>query len=172
MSDGEHNLLSVFADIKLHLGDISKNAKDSLRLQKLAGRTTQPVIGRTSGSVKIPSSQVGVIQFGLDGPDQGHFWWVRSLTVSGLTPTTVASGRADIFVSASSYNDLTPGMQDWRDQYTTLPIAAFYAKGALPVKAGEKITVVLSSATASQVYVAGCQYEDYEEGALKQEWSI
>lgn len=170
--------LGVFGDLcaklDLHIGSVSKMTRTLARAQ---GRPpAQPVFGRTTAAGVATTGNVLILRFPLAGPDQGHFWYIRSIVIGGLTPTTTAAGRADIYVSASNLASQPTlaaiGLGDWRDQEATLPAVSFYNRGALPLRLNEELFVVISNGTNLQNYVASVQFEDYEEAAAKESWSL
>lgn len=163
-------IFSLLAQLDVNIGNLAKQS------DKLAQRRPpmQPVFYRVAQTLLVPSNGFGVVAMG--GPDQGHMWHVRSLVVGGLSPTTAATGRADIFVSAGSLLGATSldllGIQDWRDQSIALPNVAFYSNGDLTARLNEEVFVVFSGATPGQMLVATCQVEDVEEAAIGQAWSF
>lgn len=169
---------SVFAELAakldLHIGSVSK-LTDKITKQ-MRKPPAQPVFGRTVAVGTAPSSGILVLRFPLKGPDQGHFWYVRQLIVGGATRTTMAAGSCDVFVSAS---DLTGqaslaaiGLGDERDFSSALPNNAFYGRGEIPLRMNEELFVVISGSTSGQQYVAALSFEDFEEGATAQDWSM
>ena len=165
-------LKGLFLRLELRIGEITDAIKG---LQKSVDkRVAAPVWYRIAQSVVIPASGVGVIR--LAGPDQGHYWHVRGISVGGLTPITTAAGRADVYVSAadlrSSANLATLGLADWRDQATTLPNIASFASEELPLRLNEELYIVITNGTVGQQYVACAQVTDYEEAALRQEFAV
>jgi hypothetical protein len=133
-----------------------------------------PVFNQTQDSVIITAGGFGVIR--LAGPDQGHFWYVRRVVIGGVTPTTVAAGRGDLFVSAADHRSKTAlnqfALTDWRDQALALPSITVYNRGGLNMRLNEELYVAISGATVAQQYIAVCQFEDYEEAAVRQEWAV
>lgn len=165
-------IASLCAKLDLHIGSVDKlsNTLEKQRRRPLA----QPVFGRTVAAGPAPSSGILVLAFPLAGPDQGHFWYVRSITIVGLSPTTTAAGRADVYVSSSNLaaqpSLAAVGSSDWRDVSLTIPNIAFYGRGELPLRLNEELFVVISSGTSGQGYVAAAQFEDFEEGSTRESW--
>ncbi len=137
-------------------------------------------------SAAFPSS--GVLAFDMGGPQQGSVWQVRSIDVGGLTPTTTAAGRCDVFVASTALqvvDGVAAGSQPggggfifgtglaagslgrWRDQALTLPKVAFYSVGDLAVHAQERLYVVFSSGTNTQVLMANVRVDEYETAAYR-----
>lgn len=115
----------------------------------------------------------GTVSLRLHGPDQGHLWYVRSITCGGLAPSTVTPGAADVFILAGNPGQtLEPSLLDWRDQASRLPSIAFYGKGELEVRANEQVWVRFSGCTPEQVVTAVVQVEDIQEGATLQSWGL
>lgn len=161
------------AKLDLHIGSTDKLAKAVARQKP----PSQPVFGRTAGAGLFVTGLPLVISFPLKGPDQGHFWYVRSIVVGGLSPTVAAAGRADVYISAAGLGGVTPslaaiGLADWRDQSIALPNVSFYGTGEMPLRLNEELFVVVTGGTNGQQYVAAVQFEDYEEAARKQDWSM
>lgn len=160
------------AKIDLHIGSTDRLAQtlEKQRRRPLA----QPVFGRTAASGVAPASGILVLGFPLAGPDQGHFWYVRSIIIAGLSPTTTAAGRADVYVSSSALVSQASlaaiGSSDWRDVSLTMPNIAFYGRGEFPLRLNEKLFVVISNGTSGQGYVAAAQFEDFEEGSSRESW--
>lgn len=169
----------MFADlcakIDLHIGSVNKLA-ETLEKQRRKP-PMQPVFGRlaTTGVVNAAGDPM-ILRFPLRGPDQGHYWYVRTIGAAGLTPTLAAAGRADVFVSAADLrSELTLaaiGLADWRDFTNTLPNMAFYGRGDLELRLNEKLFVVISNGTIGQQYAVNMSFEDFEEGAVRQEWGV
>ena len=174
MGDNGVDLASIFGSLKVTLGNVDDRLKAANKIQQQATKANLPVFNQTQDTVIIPANGLGVVR--LTGPDQGHFWYVRRVIVGGLTPTTVAAGRADLFVSAADHRSRTAlnqfAMTDWRDQTASLPNIATYSRGGLNMRLNEELYVVFSSATVGQQYVAMCQFEDYEEAAIRQDWAV
>lgn len=178
MSDtnGAGGFVELAARIDAHIGAIHDLSRE-LRKPRRPLVPVQPVFGRSRASVTVGSSGVAVLRFDQAGPTQGYFWYVRSIVVGGLTPTTTAAGRADVYVVAGhSVEEIGTlagvGLSDWRDQAATLPSVAFYGRGELPLRFNERLSIVLSNATNGQQYVAAVQFEQIEEAASKQTWDL
>jgi hypothetical protein len=179
VDERDRTLFSVFGKIETHLGDIHSHIKsiaDQTRRasQAAAKKTVQPVFFRKVQSAAFPAS--GPLVFRMEGPDLGHFWYVRQITVGGLTPTTTAAGRADIFVSASDLRNIASlsqiGLADWRDQAITLPQVAPYSRGGISLRLNEELFIIISNGTATQQYVAAAQIEDFQEGIVPESWDV
>lgn len=170
--NGGNTLAELVAKIDVHIGSVDKLAEKITQRRPPA----QPVFGRVTTTGLFVAGAVTILRFPLRGPDQGHFWYVRSLIVGGLAPTTTAAGRCDVFVSGADLRELQTlaaiGMGDWRDQSTFLPNIAFYGRGELELRSHEKLFVAISDGTDGQAYVASMSFEDYEEGAVRQGWSL
>jgi hypothetical protein len=169
---GLHVDLDAYFDLALNKAATRIGADVERRFERAIRRVpAQPFNARTAGSVIMGSSGTGVI--GLSGPSQGKFWYIRSLVVGGVTPTTIAAGRADLFVGASRQvvDASSLSLADWRDVALTLPAVAFYGRGEVTMRHNELAYFALSSATNGQEYVAGITLEEFEEAALPQDWS-
>lgn len=168
-------LAGLAAKLDLHIGSVSKLTRQVAK--GMAKPPAQPVFGRTAATGVVPTGGFLVLRFAQAGPDQGHFWYVRNIVIGGTDPSVTAAGKADVYVSAtglSSQPGLSSlGLSDWRDHYASLPVvSAFYGRGVMPLRLNEELFVVLTGATVGQVYVAAAQYEDYEEGAVGESWSV
>jgi hypothetical protein len=149
-----------WAGVRLEIGSML----DGLAAKLKPPRPQLPLYVVESDSVSLTAGGWGVVKF--EGPEGGHLRYIRSIRVSGITPTTVAAGRGDIFVSsrrdlrgsAASLSDFSQG--EWRDQATPLPLVGFYGRGELMVRAQEVLYVAFSSGTASAVYYASISYEE------------
>lgn len=139
--------------------------------RRLDAAPMQPVSREYPSSGIVPAG--GFLVLWLAGPDQGHYWQVRSIVVGGATPATVAAGRADVFITATDLR-LAPsvaaiGLNDWRDQRAALPSVGFYGSGQMRVGQGQELFVVLSTATPAQQYTAVAYIEDFQHAALTQD---
>src|ERR1700757_2419805 len=109
--------IDVNAQLNISLGNLGKAIDRNTMFNRLATKAQYPVNYNPSATVIIPSGGFAVVKIG--GPDLGHFWQVRRIAVGGLSPTTVAAGRADIFVSAGDLRAFTTfgqfSITDWRD---------------------------------------------------------
>lgn len=171
--------VDLSADLCLGLGQLSESLDKHRKSLRWAAAHVTPVFGRGMASGPVPAT--GPLVLYLGGPDLGHFWYVRQIAVGGLTPQTVAPGRADVYVSASGYSQsgygqanfaTEVGLQDWRDQAVSLPLIGAYSRGELPLRLNEHLFVVISNGTVAQNYVATVQYEDFEESYGKQTWDM
>lgn len=149
-----------WAGVRLEIGSMVDNLAAKLK----PPRAQSPLYVVESDAVVLTAGGFGVIKF--EGPEGGHLRFVRSIRVSGATPTTTAAGRGDIYVSsnrslrgfAASLADMSTG--EWRDQATPLPLVGFYGRGDLIVRGQEVLYVVFSSGTASATYYASVSFEE------------
>lgn len=174
--DDGNVIASIAAKIEMHVGRFAEAAK---RIEKrLSKPAMQPVITHAAGTAVANASGLAVITLNLDGPTQGHVWYIRAWRIGGLTPITVAAGRADLFVSggyipqALAANLTGIGMTGWRDFVTAMPAAKFYGVGEQPVITNEHVFVVLSGATNGQEYVANFSITDFELATEETTWSM
>jgi hypothetical protein len=158
-------------EVAIGAGKRSAAALDRID-QRLNRPPQQPVFDRFSAADVIPAGGFKVLRLG--GPDQGHFWYVRQISVGGESTTTAAAGRADVFVSGTDLRTIpgltSLGLADWRDQAITLPLIAYYGRGALSLRSNEELFIAFSSATVAQQYVAACSFEDFEESPAAITW--
>lgn len=176
MNDGDSNpIAELCAKIDLTIGGVGELTRE-LRRPRKPRIPAQPVFGRVRASGIMPSVGPLILTFDQPGPEQGYFWYVRSIVIGGTDPSVVAAGTADIYVSAmlpnSSLTLAALGLADWRDHQATLPSVSFYSRGALPLRLNENLSIVVSGGTATHQYVAACQFEQYEEGSVKESWSV
>ena len=124
-------------------------------------------------SVFIPNAQTFGVAY-LGGPTKGHFWYVRMVRASGVTPSTAAPGRADIFVGPNDFRQYTNlaacPITEWRDQMATMPLVNTYSHGAFRVAPQEGLYVVLSAAGGLQQYVVSCEAYQYPDSDEDIEW--
>lgn len=140
-------------------------------LDKLEGPPPQvPVFYRLPQSGQVAAD--GTVTLRLQGPDQGHMWYVRSITCGGMAPGTSTPGAADVFVLSANPGNTAPSLLDWRDQASRLPSIAFYGEGELEVRANEQVWVRFSGCTAEQIVAAVVQVQDIQEGATEQAWGL
>lgn len=174
-ADGPGMFAELCGRIDLSIGAVSDLTRE-LRRPKKPRPLPAPVFGRVRASGVYPSSGVLALVFDQPGPEQGKFWYARSITVGGVNPTTTANGRADIYVSAmipaQGITLAALGLADWRDFAATLPDVSFYGRGEFPMRHNENLITVISSGTAGQQYVAVCQFEEYQEGVVGEAWDI
>ena len=175
--DAQQGIAGLCAKIDLWIGSADKRVRqleDALAKQA----NPQPVFVRVATSGIMPASGPLILGFPLKGPDQGHFWMVRTLAIGGLSPTTAATGTADVYISSSDIRSLQAGglaalgLADWRDHETALPTLSFYGSGEMPLRFNEEIYVVITGGTAGQQYVAALGAIDYRESAIEQGWSV
>lgn len=175
--DTESPLFSLLAKLDLTLDGFKQSIdREAARVQRKAGKIEQPRIIPFHASVIMPASGFAVVRMDNGGPDQGNYWNVRKLVIGGLTTTTVAAGRADVFVSAGELRNVTTlaqvGIQDWEDQAAALPYLQHYGPGELTLRHNEELYVIISGATALQQYVVRGRAINYQEGTDAQEWSL
>jgi len=170
------SLLSVLGKVSVSIDTLSSRLHKQQQMQALAERAEQPRYITFHSSVIIPASGLICISFDQRGPDQGHYWQVKKIVIGGLTTTTVAAGRADMFVSAADMRNVTTlaqiGIADWEDQAAALPFINHYGDDEFVMRHNEELYVVLSGCTAGQQYVVRGRAVDYEEAANKQAWSL
>lgn len=131
----------------------------------------QPIYFTHTKAASANAAGIAVVKFGP--PEPGHTRFIRSIRVSGQTPTTVASGRADVYVSSSdALNPLASLAEmpqaDWRDQATTLPLVAPYGGEELAQPPNHTLYIVFSSATAGQQYYASISATEVSRISQKQ----
>lgn len=166
-SDGEAGQFGVSLELTARIGSTLERMDN--RLERDAA-IQAPVFYRTGASDVVPAAGT-TLTLRLGGPDQGHFWYVRSIVVGGTDPTVAAAGAADVFVTAADPRQTQPSLLDWRDRATVLPLIAFYGRGELPLRMSEELWVRFTAATAGQMYACAIQVEDMVEAAGRQDWT-
>ena len=173
MTMTEHPIFEAFAKLKIGFDEVKRAVQDQTDWHRMARRASTPVLTHIPFSAVASSAGFAVIKIG--GPEQGRFWYVRSIAIGGSDPSvTTVTGRADIYVSGADLRGYTAlsaiGMADWRDYTTTFPNVSFYGRGELPMRMNEKLYVVLSSSGSAQTIGGGIQIEEYQESAAQQDW--
>lgn len=176
--DTDGAVASLCAKLDLHIGSTDRMAKQLQR--SLRKPPAQPVFGRAGGSGVYDSTAAYMaVRMAQRGPDQGHFWYIRSIIVGGLTPSLAVTGRGDVYVTATDLRNMgslaAVGLADWRDWADFTPgvaQVAFYGRGEMPLRMNEKVFMVVTGGTNGQQYAVEVQYEDFEEAAIKEDWSV
>ena len=108
------------------------------------------------------------------GPEAGEVWVLRRIAVGGITPTTTATGRADIYMSGQdpTAGGSLPFTGDWIDQATTLPLTAGYSNRQCVLRSNDNLFVVITNGLQAQQYVANLQFSVYREGTIQPELDI
>lgn len=164
------------AGISLRLGVAVDSMADELKKNREAWlqRATDAPRGVL---LRFASTAPGTQPFTLQGPEvggvgpqDGEVWALRACRVGGITPTTTAAGRADLFVSPFDPNsDAGPGplVADWVDQSTALPNVAFYDSWQAQMRNPDNLYIVVTGGTAGQQYTANAFFEIYREGGYE-----
>lgn len=174
MTEQDHNLLSLFADLKLTLGDLRDTAKrrEQRELQRQAKLAEQPSYNTIHGNVQLNGTGFGVIRFNLPGPNQGFVWNVRTLVIGGSDPTVAVAGRADVFVRADDLRVINGiagiGLSGWRDTHAALPMTTSYGEGEMFCHANDELWVVITGGTANQQLAAIATVQNVQESAKSQ----
>jgi hypothetical protein len=171
------SIAGLCAKIDVWIGSAEKHM-EALKKASQKNNNPAPVLVRTVATGIVPAAGPLILGFPLKGPDQGHFWMVRTIAIGGLAVGVVAAGTADVFVSASDIRSLQTtglaglGLGDWRDHEAALPSLSFYGSGELALRFNEEIYVVITGGTVGQQYVAALGAIDYREAAIEEGWSI
>lgn len=167
-------VLDILGKLDVTIGDFGKEMRERRQRDDQARNAEVPRFIPIHASVVVGATGIAVMRFDNAGPDQGHFWYIRKLIVGGLTTTTVAAGRADIFVTAAAVSPqatlASVGIADWQDQLAALPGILKPGEGEIVLRHNEELWVLLSGATNGQQYVAVGKAEDYQESASRQTW--
>lgn len=178
--NGSHGL-KLLARINLGIEGVNHQLKEQgKKWAKIAKGNQQPILSKIPWSGICNSSGFGVFfntGVNTEGPDQGHIWFVRHITVQGLTVAATTAGRFDVFISAMDYpNTFTSLAQfttaDWFDGSNTIPNSAFYGRGECPLRMSESLTFVVSGASANQNVGGIVIIEDFLEAAIGEEWGL
>lgn len=106
---------------------------------------------------------------GFGGPHSGRTWMVMGVTIGGVTYATAAAGTALVVVSAATpLNAANLGTGFVYDQAPSLPLPATYSRGQIPLKANERLFIIIVGGTIAQSYTAGATIEQYEDGPRTQ----
>jgi hypothetical protein len=162
-------LVSILADLKVTIG----NMRDTVsQLNANVNKSTHmevPRLFRAIGQVNANASGFGVIALDTPGPPAGWYWYVRRICVGGLTPTTTAAGRADVYASAMDLrvfvNNTQMSMLNWIDQAQQLPLCGSYSAGELFVLWPEQLFVIIDNGTNGQAYTARVDIQQFQDGS-------
>jgi len=175
--NNDHALFSIMADIAIKIGDLTKHVKDRDRIQAMATKYSQPSFYTNTDQATVITGGLAVVR--LTGPDQGHVWYPMGL--SFFTPgangvETAMPGRAEVFISAADHrsktalNQFSPG--DWRDTIPNLPNLVHYSRSQLTLRFNEELYVVFTGGTVGLSYGACIWTLDYEEAAIREQWTL
>ena len=160
----------LFGEIHASLGSLVKHARrvEARWIQRASDAPKdqlfrfQATIGTPTAATTLQSMETG----GL-GPQPGQIWIVRAIRVGGITPTTTAAGRADIYQSPvdPTYGGAAGNTANWIDQAVSLPLVAMYSSRQIVLRAPDNLYVVVTNGTAAQQYVPNVQVEVYNDGS-------
>lgn len=168
-----NDLISVFANLKLSIGDLHQSIKDqSGVMRRLAKSTSAPVMTKVPFSVKVNSTGFGVAKV-VDAPPQGYFAYVRRISVS---LTTAHSGTVYIVITAMDLSNAQSlalvSDLDTQDSSTTIPNNAFYSRGEMGLRFNERLFVVINGGLSGDTIPGNITLEHFQEGATGQETAI
>jgi hypothetical protein len=164
--------LSLFAKLHVSLDGINTHLKrtETQWIQR-ATDMTRNVLVRFSATCPSPTAAFTLAgpEIGGVGPSPGDVWVLRACRVGGVTPTTTAAGRADLYQSPvdPTASGAAGNTANWIDQATALPLAAFYSDQQVVLRSPDSFFVVVTNGTASQQYVANAIFEVYHDGAYR-----
>lgn len=178
--NGSH--LDIMASINLALGRLNKHIDEQARRwERNAKKASAPVLGKVaySGQANAGGFAILLNQGGhlIDGPDQGNIWFIRRITICGPDPSATVTGSAFVFVSAMDYSGTVTsiagmGSMDLQDFTNTIPNVSFYGRGEMALRFNESITIAVQGVPANQVIVGSYAFEQFEEGAFRQDWAL
>lgn len=166
-------LAELAGRFELHIGNANKRLES---IDHAVRRPpAQPVMTRVSASGIFTAGALWLApqQF---SPPQGRIWYVRSVRVGGISPTTVAAGRADLYVTTQIPNagstQAQLGLSDWVDGAAALPAVTFYNRGAISLRDQESLVASITGGTAAQQYVAVWTLEEFEEAPMREAFAL
>jgi len=178
--NGAH--FDVMGSINLALGKLNKHIDEQARRwERNAKRVNAPVMSKVAYSGQANASGFSILlnQGGhlIDGPDQGNIWYIRRITVAGPDPSVTITGSAFVFISAMDYSNTVTsiggmGSMDLQDFTNTIPNISFYGRGEMPLRFNESLTIAVQGVPANQVIVGSYTFEQFEEGAIRQDWAL
>jgi len=162
--------MEIDASLAVNLGAaIDRNANALTNVERAMLRPpAQPFAFRkpTSGVVDAGGDD---LVLSLGGPQQGNVWYIRGVTVGGLSYATAASGSALLVITATSpTNAAQVGLTEVYDNASALPLTSTYGRGEIPLQARERAYLIIVGGTAAQMYVAAATIEQYETGERSQ----
>lgn len=145
--------------------------KVSAKLGSLATAITEDRMARTrerERPLRAPRVQAGTVAnptapltLDLGGPAMGRRWVLRLLGVSdAASVATTLTGTADVYVGV-------PGVTSpahWRWHFATLPNIEKFSDDHVEITPGQRLYVVVTGATASQIVQAIAEVDDFPLG--------
>ena len=144
--------LNVSAKLGSLTTAISAERQQRIREQPLRG----PLV--RAGTVANPTAP---LTLDLGGPAMGRRWVLRLLGVSDAASVgTALTGHADVYVGV-------PGVTSsahWRWRLATLPGIEKFSDDQVQVTPGQRLYVVVTGATASQIVQSCAEVDDFPLG--------
>jgi hypothetical protein len=168
--------LKFWAKLGKDIGEM--NARGDRQERRWLQRATdaqRDVLIRFSATIAsggtVPTTLMANSEVGGTGPEPGEVWILRAVRVGGVTPTTTAAGRADLYQSVTDPNMAggTGNTANWVDQATTLPLVGTYSNRQVVLRSPDNFFIVVTNGTAGQQYVANAQFEVYKDGGYRAE---
>lgn len=151
--------VNLLGKIDGHLAQVAKSQQAFAEWLSKSTRAARYL--STDGQGTCDTNGYAVIQ--LNGPQIGRRWVVRCVLVGGLTWGTTAAGSAVLVVqSQAPSTDMQPPLVNCNDQTGTLPNKAFYGHGEVVVGQMQRLWLVVTGGTSTQVYAATAYYVDEE----------
>jgi hypothetical protein len=120
---------------------------------------------KTPWDVTIPNvatcpSPTAAFAIDLSGPPHGYIWYLKRITVGGLTWATAAAGTAELYVlsEADATISLVRSLTNLVDQAPALPAVVNYTQHAITLTPRRHLRVVIAGGTAGQQYAAAAHY--------------
>lgn len=156
--------LQIEAGLDVILGRLSdaldrntKSQRDTVRALKATGPSDVRI--QQSGT----SAGSGDLCLVIPGPDTGYYWHVRRLVIGGAAYSSTVAGTGEVYVTAinnAAYVNIRD-TADLADQLATLPNKNFYGQHEFVVQAGENVVIVIHTPTASTLYKAALQAQQF-----------
>jgi hypothetical protein len=176
-SEGLH--LQAFLDIGTQLKELNlHHRRREAALIQRASDATRDVLVRYSAIIpaggSVPTTLTAIDAIGGSGPQVGEVWLLRACRIGGLTPTTAAAGRGDLYqnVTDPNYGASSLSTANWIDQAATLPLVGTYSSRQVVLRSPDNLFIVVTNGTAGQQYVANAQFEIYKDGAYRAEITL
>ena len=168
--------IEVGLDVGVQLEGLRQEIRHDRRRSDERAKAMEPVDVRFQQSAT--SAATGDLGLGFSGPDAGYYWFVRRIVVGGASWSSTVSGTAEVYVTGiNQVSGMSGGyvtirdLADQADQAATLPNRAFYGIHELPVQSGENLVIVIRVPSATTLYKASIQVQQFRTLATPTEIS-